>query len=344
MRLICLWCLLAMLAMTNLAFGAATVFMKDGSKEVGNSAWQEGNSVYLNKGGQIYEFAAEEILLEETLKASRIGKYAETATVDATSRVDGSKAGDDVLDRIFAGSSIDRQINQLMEQFSAGALSSAAGNVEMGEMLSRSLSGFDAKKAITRFRAYYRTHVDAKSLEAVAAWTGSPLGKKIRELELARAANSSEAARQVMNGQGLMESLPVQRRTLIKELDKSSQSTEIALQLVSDSITAVMGAFPAKTPEQKQARKEFEQQIGETKVVMATQLRSVVQASLANTYQDLTDDELMGYIEFLHTEPARKFTRATKGAMGELTKNLASSMMKNLVRMMEQMGGEMRQM
>jgi hypothetical protein len=117
----------------------------------------------------------------------------------------------------------------------------------------------------------------------------------------------------------------------------------MALQMVSDSLTAVVGAFPAKTPEQKQARKEFEKQIGEKKAEMTTQLRSVVQASLAYTYQDLTDDELMGYIEFLHTEPARKFTKATKGAMSELTKNLAASMMKNLVKLAEQKGGGVRQ-
>jgi len=71
---------------SNLAFGAATVFFKDGSKEVGNSAWIEGNSIYLNKSNEIYEFSPDEVNMEETLKSNRIGKYADIAIPDSKTK------------------------------------------------------------------------------------------------------------------------------------------------------------------------------------------------------------------------------------------------------------------
>lgn len=67
----------------NLAFGAATVFFKDGSNELGNSVWIEGDSVYLNKTKEVFEYPADEVLMDKTQKFNQIGKFAAiTATHD----------------------------------------------------------------------------------------------------------------------------------------------------------------------------------------------------------------------------------------------------------------------
>lgn len=83
MQLVLISIFLVSIFTSNLAFGAATVFFKDGSKEAGSSVWIEGNSVYMNKSNEIYEFSTDEVQMEETLKYNRIGKYADTTTPDS---------------------------------------------------------------------------------------------------------------------------------------------------------------------------------------------------------------------------------------------------------------------
>lgn len=83
MRLIFVIMFLIAVCMSNQAFAAATVFFKDGLKEVGTSAWIEGNSVYLNKSNEVYEFSFDEVKIEETQKYSRIGIYAEKTIADS---------------------------------------------------------------------------------------------------------------------------------------------------------------------------------------------------------------------------------------------------------------------
>lgn len=62
-------------------FGASAVFFKDGTKEAGSSVWLEGGKVYLSKAKELYEFSADEVRMEETLKHNRIGKYADKSSV-----------------------------------------------------------------------------------------------------------------------------------------------------------------------------------------------------------------------------------------------------------------------
>lgn len=333
-QIVCISILLVVL-MSGAAFGAATVFFKDGTKETGNSVWIEGNSVYLSKSKDSFVFSVDEVLMEETQKFNRIGAFADVSIPDSSKGALDAPRTNDLVEQIMSGSSLDRQLDQLIEQFSVGAMSSAGANGELGEVFAQALAGFDVKKAKARIRSYYRSHLDTKTLESIAVWTNGPLGQKIRSVEAARAVNTPEMARQMMNSSDV-ESLPEQRRTLIKELDRSAQATEMALQMVVDAMSGAMGAIPAKTPEQKQARKEIEKQALLKKAELVPELRKVVLASLAYTYSELGDDELIAYIAFLKTEPARKFTKATMGALSEMTKAMSASMIKNIVKASEQ--------
>jgi hypothetical protein len=79
MRRILLITLLIALFMSNQAFAAATIFFKDGTKEVGTSVWIEGGSVYLDKANEVYEFSPDEVNMDETLRFNRLGSYADKA-------------------------------------------------------------------------------------------------------------------------------------------------------------------------------------------------------------------------------------------------------------------------
>lgn len=60
---------------SGLAYGAPTVFLKDGTREVGNSVWMENSKVYLSKSKELYEFGSHEVNLDETLKFNKLGRY-----------------------------------------------------------------------------------------------------------------------------------------------------------------------------------------------------------------------------------------------------------------------------
>jgi len=60
---------------SSLVYGAPTVFLKDGSRQVGNSIWMEGNKVYLSISKEIYEYTPDDVKLDETLKFNKLGSY-----------------------------------------------------------------------------------------------------------------------------------------------------------------------------------------------------------------------------------------------------------------------------
>jgi len=72
-------CLLLIVAhvllFSGLTFAAPTVFLKDGTKEVGNSVWVENNKVYRSVSNDMYEYSPDEVKLEETLKFNKLGHY-----------------------------------------------------------------------------------------------------------------------------------------------------------------------------------------------------------------------------------------------------------------------------
>jgi hypothetical protein len=336
MRLIIFIVFTVSVVFSSMAFGATTIFFKDGTKEVGNSAWIEGNSVFLSKSKEIYEFSADEVLLEETQKFNRIGKFADGA---ASNPKDADRTGSsDLVEQLMAGSSIDRQIDQFIQQFSAGALSSARSNSEVREIFTEALAGFDPQKAKQRVRAYYRTHLDTKTLETIVVWTTSPLGIKVRSAETGMAAMTPERAQQLLKS--LEENpLPPQRMAFIQEIDKAGRITEMSLRLITDAIFGAMEAVPGGTPENKQAREQIERQAERQKAELEPLVRKQVQAGLTNTYKDLTDSELKEYGVFLDAEPARTFTTATMEALSEMTKTMSASMIRHILKAVEQKRG-----
>ena len=60
---------------SGLAYAVPTVFLKDGSTAVGNSIWTENSKVYLSQQKVTYEYAQDDVKLEETLKYNKLGKY-----------------------------------------------------------------------------------------------------------------------------------------------------------------------------------------------------------------------------------------------------------------------------
>jgi hypothetical protein len=86
MRVTILITLVVALCFSSQAFAAATVFFKDGTKEVGTSVWVDGTTVYLNKSNELYEFSSDEVNMDETSRFNRIGSHADQAVPDVQPR------------------------------------------------------------------------------------------------------------------------------------------------------------------------------------------------------------------------------------------------------------------
>jgi hypothetical protein len=328
--------ILALFLVSNLAFGAPTVFLKDGAKETGTSVWTGGDKVFLSKGRVIYEYSADEVLLEQTQKFNKIGSFATPATTLAQKGCGATCAcaSGDLVERLMKVSNLDRQVDQFIQQFSSGAQSAAGSNPELNDIFCQALAGFDPQKAKRKIRTYYRKHLDDKTMVALVAWGYGPLGTKIR---------TAEAGMNLTNMQDVQQLLsdfeqnppPAERMALIRELDKAGRGTEMALQLVMDAASGAISAIPADSQDKKKARKEIDALLKQQRDTIEPQLRTQVQAGLAATYKNLSDDELREYIAFEKTEPAVKYTTATMGALSELTRDMSASMIKSIVKAVE---------
>ena len=326
------------LTLTTPAFGTATVFFRDGSREIGDSAWLEGSRVYLSRAETLYEFPLDEVLLEETQKSSRIGTYAERSMPDSRGRKTAGARSHDLVEQLMKGAGFDRQIDQFIQQIETGVRSSAIANGELADLFSQALATFDPARAKRKIRAYYRSHLDSGSMEKILAWSRSPLGVKITDAQESSSGMSLEMAQQVLNDLE-RNPPPAQRWALIRELDRAGRATETAQQVIVDAVSGVASAIPAGTADRREARREILRQVNRKKAEIAPLLSKQIQAGLANSYRDLSDDELREYIAFLRTEHARKFTRATMGALGELTRDMSASMMRQMVKAVGQKMG-----
>jgi hypothetical protein len=319
---------------SNLTYGAATVFFKDGSKEVGTSVAIEGNTIYLSKSKELYEFSADEVNMEETQKFNGIGKFSTMATPDSRNGYPAGAGSNDLVEQLMSNSNLDRQIDQFIQQFASGAMSAASANSELNDIFAQALAGFDPQKTKRKVRAYYRSHLDTRTLEAIVAWTKSPLGMKIRDAETSMAVTTLQDVQQIQDN--FEENPPpAKRMALIQDLDKAGRATEMSQQLIMDAVSGAMSAIPARSAEKKQARKEVDKLMNQQKADMEPLLRKQVQAGLNATYKNLSDNELREYTTFLRTEPAMKFTKVTMGALSEMTRDMSTSMIRHIVKAVE---------
>jgi Uncharacterized protein conserved in bacteria (DUF2059) len=335
MRRTFLLTILALFLISNLAFGAPTVFFKDGGKETGTSVWTREDKVYLSKEKVVYEYLADEVLLEQTQKFNRIDGFATPATtLMGSCCCDVKDKPGDLVEQLMKASNLDRQIDQFIQQFSSGALSASGDNPELNDIFVQALNGFDAQKAKRKIRAYYRSHLDRNTLEALLAWTRTPLGVKIRDAETGMSVTSLEDVQQMLSD---FENNPppAARLALIRDLDKAGQATEMALQLVTEAAAGAISAIPGSSADRKQARKEIDSIIKQQKGIIEPQVRTQVEAALAATYKGLSDNEMREYIAFTRTEPAAKFNKATMGALSEMTRDMSASMIRNIVKAVE---------
>ncbi|HPX61015.1 MAG TPA: hypothetical protein PLN25_04515 [Deltaproteobacteria bacterium] len=317
--------LLLVIMMSSACLADATVFFKDNTTETGSSVWVEGRHVYLNKAGELFQFETDEVMMEETLKHNRIGKYARITRLDAQTQAD------DLVEQIIAISGFDEQMDMLINEFKNGFQSVPGITPEVGDILNQALAGFNPEKEKRGIRSLYRSKMDIKTLETVLAWMKSPVGSRILTMERQQKRFNPELLTEIQN---YSEQHPATARRLkqVADLDKAAGVSKITYQIMSDTMSVVMGVMPKEIRADKAKRREveklFREKLDETRPMLA----KLLQQSLVYAYREISDTELDEYIGFLKSNAGSRFVKVNHEAARRMTKSLASTMFRNIAR------------
>lgn len=326
--------LMLVLFLCSHCFANATVFFKDNTKETGSSVWVEGNEVYLNKSNEVYQFPVDEVLLEETLKFNKIGKYANVVKMDEQSQTG------DLVEQIVRISGFDQQIDMIVQMFQSGFESVPGSTPEMRQLLAQALVGFSPEKEKRQIRSYFRSKLDKNTLEAVLAWMKSPLGSKILAAENSNKSVNPETLTEIQKYQD--ENPPTaQREKLLANLDKAAHISEMTRRMISDIMSVTVGVISKNVGNEKVNHKELKKQTNAKMSEMMPILEKQIQVGMLYTYRDISDSEIEQYIAFLKTKQAQKHVNATYVAIGKMTKTMASVMVKNIIKNVAEMKSQM---
>ncbi|MCP5040576.1 MAG: hypothetical protein GY944_06065 [bacterium] len=141
----------------------------------------------------------------------------------------------------------------------------------------------------------------------VLTWLRSPLQRRVQAAETAASAPARrDELQKFMETFDPAKLLPT-RRKLLQRLDWVQQGSEFAATLTLNSILATAyGASGGKEQERGSEWATMRQRVWSQHAALAKEYRGVNLAANAFTYQDLTDEDLKGYISFSGT-PAGKW-------------------------------------
>jgi nucleoside-diphosphate-sugar epimerase len=153
-------------------------------------------------------------------------------------------------------------------------------------------------------------------LEALDAWLGGDLGRRITALEVAASRPDRDSERAIRAGIARLAAAPEARKKLIENLVESTRAAEAITHMTINVAVAVQRGMASVKPEGPVApvatlREAFEAQ----RAQMQRAYGGMSQALFADMYQALSDAELAGYLEFLRGAAGRQFLEATMQAM-----------------------------
>jgi hypothetical protein len=188
------------------------------------------------------------------------------------------------------------------------------------EEVQRLLQATDAAFAADTLRPAVRRALAARVLpahvEALDAWLGGDLGRRITSLEVAASKPDRDSERAIRAGVARLSAAPEARKRLIENLVESTRAAEAITNMTINVAVAVQRGMASVKPDGPAApvatlREAFDAQ----RAQMQQAYRGMSQALFADMYQALSDAELASYLEFLRGAAGRQFLDATIQAM-----------------------------
>jgi len=214
------------------------------------------------------------------------------------------------LERYFAG--LDDQVTGQLEQ----ALHRGPRHGPFEDVvLDASRSSFAAAEIEQGILQSMSRHMDVSEARAALRWLRSEIGEKITGAELATLApDAQDGIEQYARSVGAR--LPEQRMALLQRLQTALGSVDLGLA-VARTMGVATGKALARAQGTAHRPDEFLERFEAQSAHLRTELERSFLISFLYTYREVTDRDLLAYLEYLETEPGRAYARALNRAMLE---------------------------
>jgi hypothetical protein len=288
---------------------AMTVYMNDESEIEAQSAWREGEKVFVRINPDLcLDFPDSEVNARKSGLANDPKVRMPLAEREAKKSAP-ARSGN-IMDELVEVSGHRRDLADVFGRASDG---------EFEQLLAETFSPVLAEKALRRC---LERRLNYRELAAVLAWYKSPVGVKIVEADSIWDFNRKE---KTLTYAGL-ESAPgfKERINLIGQIEKVAGASAVETKLSQNIIHKMMNAIPADYPEAK----EIKDRLKNTIPTFESKRRENIE-KWAYGYRDLSLLELRDYLKFLRSATGTKYMAAVREATEEIFNKVAVNIEKD---------------
>ncbi|MGV1097831.1 hypothetical protein ACUUL3_00280 [Thiovibrio sp. JS02] len=175
---------------------------------------------------------------------------------------------------------------------------------------------FDLKHAEKNLSLFLLQNTDIDYLEKLLKWMETPLAKKIKNEELASSGPESQA--ELLRYIAELQSDPPsqERVAVIHEVERTTGLSELTANIVIDMMRGMFESFNLALPEEnRQALAIIEEEITKNKAVIQESLRQQMILTSFYSYRNISNEELVQYINFYKTDVGKREIAVTGSAL-----------------------------
>jgi hypothetical protein len=301
--------ILCFFIVTSTDFASAmTVYMEDGSEIEAQSAWKEGDRVYLRINSDLsLDFPVSEVKMG---KSGLAGEPRErSAKPDRVARASAPPRYRDAIDELMQVTGYRRDFHDIFGR---------AGRGEIEQILADSFSPQMAEKTLRR--CLERRLVN-RELATVLAWYKGPVGAKIAEADSIWDFNQWE---KTLTYYGI-DTAPGyrERMNLIGEIEKSTGLSEMETRLSKGLLQRMLNAVPPDFPNAYEIKERLKLELP----TLEGSRKKMIQR-WAYSYRELSMNELGAHLRFLRSPCGRKYITAIRESNEEIFRRVAMNIEK----------------
>ncbi len=304
-----LWLLIVSFAGTA---PAMTVYLNDESEIEAQSAWKDGEKVYVRINPELcLDFPASEV---NTLKSGISDRRQQgTTKVEQGARAPEPVRSRDTMDELIVASGHRREFEDLFGR---------SGRGEIEQLLADTFSPSLAEKT---FKRCLERRLGNREAATALAWYRSPAGRKVVEAESVWDFNLQENAYNYVK----VDSAPgfKERMNLTSQIVKVTGASEIATRLTQNMLKKMMSSIPPDYPHAQEIKARIQEEIPSLEIN-----RKINVQITAYTYRGLSTQELRNYLNFLHSAAGSKYMAAVRAATEEIFRKVALNIEKDFRR------------
>jgi hypothetical protein len=301
-----LWLLIMSLA--NIA-AARTVYMNDESEIEAQSAWKDGEKVYVRINRDLcLNFPASEVNIRKSGISNNPQQRA--TKVDSGAKISAPAQAGDIMDELVVVAGHRRDFEDMFGQ---------SGRGEIEQLMVDTFSPALAEKT---FKRCLERKLNNRDLAVVLAWYKSPVGQMIVEADSVWDFNRQEKAAAYVG----RDSVPgfKERMNLTGQIVKITGASEMETRLTQNILHKMISDIPPDYPDAIQIKKRIQDQIPSLEMNRARNVHN-----WAYNYRDLSTNELREYLKFLRSATGKKYLAAVRAATEEIFKKVAINIEKD---------------